>query len=93
MSGAYFTNTTYTALSMLNGDGFAKQFGGASGTDADWYNITIEGLLERTREFNAKVGYATVYRTLKLLTECGLAAARKFGEGSAVFEIRQRPQH
>jgi len=45
VSGAYFTNTTYTALSILNGDAFAKQFGGVSGTDADWFNITIEGLL------------------------------------------------
>lgn len=45
VSGAYFTNTTYAALSMLNGDAFAKQFGGASGADADWFNITIEGRL------------------------------------------------
>jgi hypothetical protein len=45
VSGAFFTNTTYAALSMLNGDAFAKKFGGVSGTDADWFNITIEGLL------------------------------------------------
>jgi hypothetical protein len=45
ISGAFFTNMTYSALSMLNGDSFAKQFGGASGTDPDWFNITIEGLL------------------------------------------------
>ncbi len=45
IAGTYLTNTTYTALSMLNGDGFAKQFGGVSGTDADWFNLTIEGKL------------------------------------------------
>ncbi len=45
VTGVYLTNTTYAALSMLNGDGFAKQFGGASGTDADWFNLTIEGKL------------------------------------------------
>ena len=45
VTGAYLTNTTYAALSMLNGDGFAKQFGGASGTDADWFSVSIEGLL------------------------------------------------
>ncbi len=45
VTGAYLTNTTYAALSMLNGDAFAKQFGGASGTDADWFNVTIEGKL------------------------------------------------
>jgi hypothetical protein len=45
VTGVYLANTTYAALSMLNGDGFAKQFGGASGTDADWFNVTIEGKL------------------------------------------------
>lgn len=45
VTGTYLTNTTYAALSMLNGDGFAKQFGGATGTDADWFSVTIEGLL------------------------------------------------
>lgn len=43
VSGAYFTNTTYAALSMLEGDLFAKKFGGASGGDADWFKLTIEG--------------------------------------------------
>ncbi|GAA5506610.1 hypothetical protein Rcae01_02063 [Novipirellula caenicola] len=37
------TNTTYAALSMQNGDSFAKKFGGASGTDADWFLLTIQG--------------------------------------------------
>ncbi|BAZ92672.1 hypothetical protein TspCOW1_24730 [Thiohalobacter sp. COW1] len=43
LTGAYFTNTTYAALSMLNGDQFAKQFGGASGDDEDWFRMTITG--------------------------------------------------
>ena len=43
LDGAYFTNSTYTALSMLNGDAFAKKFGGASGNDADWFLLTITG--------------------------------------------------
>ncbi len=41
--GAHITNTTYAALSMLNGDSFAKKFGGASGDDADWFMLTITG--------------------------------------------------
>lgn len=41
--GASFTATTYSALSMLNGDGFAKKFGGATGDDADWFKLTIQG--------------------------------------------------
>ena len=35
------TNVTYTALSMLHGDSFAKKFGGASGDDPDWLRLTI----------------------------------------------------
>ncbi|MDP0499684.1 MAG: DUF4465 domain-containing protein [Verrucomicrobiota bacterium JB022] len=37
------TNSTYAALSMLQGDAFAKQFGGASGDDADYFLLTISG--------------------------------------------------
>jgi hypothetical protein len=43
LDGGYFTNTTYAALSMLNGDAFAKQFGGASGDDPDWLLLTVTG--------------------------------------------------
>lgn len=37
------TNTTYAALSMKNGDSFAKKFGGASGNDPDFFLLTIQG--------------------------------------------------
>jgi hypothetical protein len=37
------TNTTYAALSMLNGDQFAKKFGGPSGNDADFFELTVVG--------------------------------------------------
>lgn len=37
------TNTTYAALSMKNGDGFAKKFGGVSGNDPDWFLLRVEG--------------------------------------------------
>jgi len=42
--GAEFTNTTYATLSMLNGDAFAKQFGGPTGTDPDFFRLLIEGI-------------------------------------------------
>lgn len=41
------TNTTYAALSMLLGDMFAKRFGGESGTDPDWFKLTIRGYDEK----------------------------------------------
>ena len=44
VTGVYITNTTYAALDMLNGSpGFSKQFGGATGSDADWFLLTITG--------------------------------------------------
>ncbi len=41
--GAAFTNTTYAALSMRDGDAFAKKFGGASGSDPDYLILEITG--------------------------------------------------
>jgi len=43
---AAFTNNTYTALSMLNGDDFAKKFGGASGDDPDFLLLEIVGFAD-----------------------------------------------
>ncbi|MEZ4356070.1 MAG: DUF4465 domain-containing protein [Myxococcota bacterium] len=42
--GASFTNTTYAAVSMRDGDAFAKRFGGADGTDPDYFRLLIEGV-------------------------------------------------
>ncbi|QDT08965.1 DUF4465 domain-containing protein [Planctomycetes bacterium K23_9] len=38
------TNTTYAALSMRDGDSFAKQFGGETGDDPDFFLLSIEGV-------------------------------------------------
>jgi hypothetical protein len=46
IDGFYITNSTYAALSMLNGDAFAKKFGGESGDDADWFKLTVIGTLD-----------------------------------------------
>jgi hypothetical protein len=43
VDGFQVNNTTYAALSMLNGDGFAKAFGGTDGDDEDWFKLTVEG--------------------------------------------------
>lgn len=43
ITGLKITNSTYAALSMQNGDAFAKQFGGTTGNDPDWFLLTIEG--------------------------------------------------
>ncbi|MEI7979907.1 MAG: DUF4465 domain-containing protein, partial [Bacteroidota bacterium] len=41
LQGLYISNATYAALSMKNGDAFAKKFGGATGNDSDWFKLTV----------------------------------------------------
>ncbi|MBA3898736.1 MAG: DUF4465 domain-containing protein [Bacteroidetes bacterium] len=43
LNGFYVTNGTYATLSMRDGDGFAKQFGGQTGDDPDWFLLNITG--------------------------------------------------
>ena len=43
VTGVFVTNSTYAANSMRDGDAFAKQFGGATGNDPDWFLLTIKG--------------------------------------------------
>jgi Fur family ferric uptake transcriptional regulator len=50
-------------------------------------HISIDELLARIRKRNKKIGYATVYRTLKLLVDSGLAQQRHFGDGQARYEV------
>jgi Fur family ferric uptake transcriptional regulator len=50
-------------------------------------HVSIEDLLFKVRKRSPKVGYATVYRTMKLLTDSGLAAARQFGDGQTRYEV------
>ena len=40
-------------------------------------HVTIEDLLAEVRTKDRGIGYATVYRTLKLLAECGVASERR----------------
>ncbi len=41
VSGLYITNATIAAISMRDGDTFAKKFGGVSGNDPDWFKLTV----------------------------------------------------
>lgn len=58
-------------------------------------HVSVEELHAAVRRRNPKVGYATVYRTLKLLAEAGLAAARQFGDGQTRYELEgpDAPHH
>lgn len=56
-------------------------------------HISIEELLAAVRHQDPKVGYATVYRTLKLLAECGVAFERRFGDGLTRYELADEEAH
>ena len=56
-------------------------------------HLSIEDLLEQVRLEEPKIGYATVYRTLKLLKECGLAYERHFGDGVSRYEVAWEDEH
>lgn len=68
-------------------DLIAKKFFMSSG------HISIEELLTRARKEYPRIGYATVYRTLKLLKESGLAAERQFGGSQTMYETAGEAEH
>ena len=43
VDGLYVTNSNYAYYSMFNGDAFAKKFGGESGSEPDFFMLTITG--------------------------------------------------
>ncbi len=56
-------------------------------------HVSVEELYGAVRKQNPRIGYATVYRTMKLLTECGLADERHFRNGEARYEIAEKDHH
>lgn len=56
-------------------------------------HVTIEDLLAEVRVRDRGIGYATVYRTLKLLAECGVASERRFGDGLSRYELADEDDH
>lgn len=56
-------------------------------------HVSPEELYEAARERDASLGQATVYRTLKLLVEAGLATALDFGDGVTRYEPVRGEEH
>ena len=50
-------------------------------------HITSEEIYQQVRERHPHIGFTTVYRTMKLLCEAGLANERKFEDGVTRYEI------
>lgn len=56
-------------------------------------HVTIEEMRSLVRATDPRVGYATVYRTLKLLAESGVASERQFGDGLTRYELADGDAH
>lgn len=56
-------------------------------------HLSTEDLYLRLRSKNPRIGYATVHRTLKLFSECGIAEQRHFGDGQARYEATAHDEH
>ncbi len=56
-------------------------------------HVALDDLLSSARRKYPRVGLATVYRTVKLLEEAGIAAARHFGPGQTLYEISEGRAH
>lgn len=56
-------------------------------------HLTIDEILERVRAVDPRVGYATVYRTMKMLAEGGIANELHFGDGVTRYEVADENSH
>jgi Fur family ferric uptake transcriptional regulator len=56
-------------------------------------HLSTEDLYLKIRRKYPHIGYATVYRTLKLFAEAGIAQERDFGVGQTLYESAQKGDH
>jgi Fur family ferric uptake transcriptional regulator len=56
-------------------------------------HLSLDDILSIVRKDASSVGYATVYRTMKLMVECGLVLENKFANGQATYERADVEHH
>ncbi len=56
-------------------------------------HLSAQELYEQVKRKNARIGFATVYRTIKLLEECGLARSMDYGDGTQRYEPDRFQHH
>ncbi len=56
-------------------------------------HVSAEELYAEVKKINPHVGYATIYRTLKLLKDCELLTERHFDEDQARYEVAGEHHH
>lgn len=62
LQSVMLTNTTYAALSMRDGDSFAKKFGGDTGDDEDFFELVITGEDGSGKEISSLSFYLADFR-------------------------------
>lgn len=55
-------------------------------------HLTIDDLLERVQQKDPRIGYATVYRMLKLMVDAGILSEHHF-DNKARYEIKHDREH
>ena len=56
-------------------------------------HVAAEDLHETVRGAGHNIGLATIYRTLNLLSDAGLAEQKNFTDGRAVYEVNEPGEH
>jgi Fur family ferric uptake transcriptional regulator len=56
-------------------------------------HLSTEDLYLKLRKKHPGIGYATVYRTLKIFSDCGIAEVRNFGDGQTRYEPTTCEEH
>jgi Fur family ferric uptake transcriptional regulator len=56
-------------------------------------HLTVGEIYQRARAEDPTLGFTTVYRTMKLLVECGIARSEKFDDGHLRYEYDYRQRH
>lgn len=56
-------------------------------------HLSVDDLHARVKKSNPHIGYATVYRTMKLLAQAGIAEERRFEDGFTRYEYRGTGGH
>ena len=56
-------------------------------------HLALQELLDLVQKSDPGVGFATVYRTMKMLVEAGVAKERHFGTDQALYELVHPNEH
>jgi Fur family transcriptional regulator, ferric uptake regulator len=56
-------------------------------------HLTLAEIHERAKALHPALGFATVYRTMKMMAEAGLATQHRFDDGQSRFERADEDHH